>query len=500
MDPAGAQERLNMETLRRARTFVRESLLPVWADGARWRSSAGARWLAILAVVSALAVPVVVLSLRPSPAQAARLGFCLAISGLTSIALAVGARWLTDRARMESVRVQLGAPLVLTALVIAVNVVLLARLLFFSRQDVQLLLAFVAFGIAVALTLSSPIAGRITRAVARLERGAGRIAAGEYAFRIVEEEPGAAKDLTHLTHLINQMATGLEEAFQGRQAAEAQRRRVVMAVSHDLRTPVSSIHAMVEAIADGIVTDPATLDRYHQTLLTEIWHLTALMEELFELTRLESGAFVLQREQAHMEDLITDALEATRERAEQVHIHLGCQVDGALPTLSMDAKRIARVLDSLLRNAVRYTCPGGTVLVRAGMLPSSDGNEDVLVQVIDTGAGIAAGDLPLIFEPTYRAEASRKRQWPPAGMTSADPEAGLGLAIAARIIEVHGGRIWAVSPLPLDIRVQVALADGCSDAPSALSGTMLSFTLPVTCPPEAANTRPALPRHRTPAA
>jgi signal transduction histidine kinase len=490
-----------MDTLRRAQTFVRARLLLAGTASAMWRSNVGARWITILAVLSALAVPAVVYSLRPSSVGAARLGFCLMISGLTSIALAVGARWIADRRRMESVRAQLGAPLVLVALVISVNVVLLARLLFFSPQDVQLLLAFVAFGITVALVLSSPIAGRITRDVARIEGGAGRIAAGDYGFRIAEEGPGAAQELANLTHLINQMAIFLEEALQGRQAAEAHRRRLVTAVSHDLRTPVSSIHAMVEAISDGLVTDPATLDRYHQTLLTEVWRLTALMDELFELTRLESGTVVLQREQAHLEDLITDAIEVVWQLAEQAHVSLGCQLNGALPTVSIDTQRISRVLDGLLRNAIRYACSGGTVHVCASILPSGDGNADILVQVIDTGAGIAADDLLLIFEPTYRTDVSRKRQAPPGnmangGMTSGDLEVGLGLAIAARIVELHGGRIWAVSPLPPEIRAQIALADGSSDAFGARSGTVLSFTLPVTRPPIAATALPASPRDR----
>ena len=500
MDPAEGRERRSMEPLHRVRALVRERVLPVWAAGAQWRSSAGARWLTMLAALSALAVPAVIISLRPSPAEAARLGFCLAISALTSVALAVGAHWLTTRARMESVRVQLGAPIVLTALVISVNVVLLARLLFASRQDVQLLFVFVAFGIAVALLLSSPLTGRITRAVARIERGAGRIAAGEYAFRIAEEGSGAAKDLSHLTHLINEMAISLQDALDRRQAAEAHRSRVVTAVSHDLRTPVSSIQAMVEAITDGLVTDPATMDRYHQTLLTEVWHLTAVMEELFELTRLESGAFALQREHAHIEDLIEDALEATRERAERAHIYLNRQVDSGLPAIAVDVRRMYRVLEGLLQNAVRYTCPGGAIVVHAGVLPSSAGNEDVLVQVIDTGAGILAGDLPHIFEPTYRAETSRTRPCPSADTDGAreDPEAGLGLAIAARIVDAHGGRIWAVSPLPPHVRTQLALADGACAPPRAFAGTMLSFTLPATRSPEAADTHPSVPRHRIP--
>jgi signal transduction histidine kinase len=482
-----------METLGRLRTIVREHLPHVWAARTGWRPGASARWFTILAMVSALAVPVVMLTLRPSPAQAARMGFCLAISGLTSIALAVGARWLTDRRRLDSVHAHLHAPVVLAALVIAVNVVLLARLLFFSRQDVELLLAFVAFGIAVALALASPIAGRITRAVARIEGDVGRIAAGEYGFRIAEDGSEAGNGLTHLTRLINQMATGLEEASEERQAAEAQRRRLVTAVAHDLRTPISSIHAMVEAITDGIVTDPATLDRYHQTLLVEAWRLTALMEELFELTRLESGTFVLQREEARLEYLITDALDSVRERVAELPVTLGCQVESPLPAFCMDSKRIVRVLESLLENAVRYTRQGGMVLVRAGTMPANGRTEDVLVQVIDTGEGIAADDLPLIFEPTYRADASRKRECMPAGVTSAEAEAGLGLSIAARIVEAHGGRIWAVSPLPPETRAQVTFATGCSDAVDALPGTMLNFTLPVTSP-ETANTLPRLSR------
>src|SRR5689334_14528519 len=118
-----------MDTLRRAQTFVRERLLPGGTASAIWRSSVGARWITILAALSVLPVLAVVVSLRPSSVRAGRLGLCLTISGLTSIALAVGARWITDRRRMESVRAQLGAPLVLVALVISVNVVLLARLL-----------------------------------------------------------------------------------------------------------------------------------------------------------------------------------------------------------------------------------------------------------------------------------------------------------------------------------------------------------------------------------
>src|SRR5947209_6086881 len=130
MERSEAEERLSMESLRRAQAWVHERLLLVWADRALWRSSAATRWLTVLAVLSALAVPAVIISLHPSLAEAARLGLCLMVSALTSIALAVGTRWLADRARRESVRVQLGAPIVLTALVIAVNVVLLARLLF----------------------------------------------------------------------------------------------------------------------------------------------------------------------------------------------------------------------------------------------------------------------------------------------------------------------------------------------------------------------------------
>lgn len=489
-----------MPSLGRARTRAQERLLSAWSSARGWLVRSVTQWAAILVLVSVLLVAPVVLGLRPAPGQAARLGISLALCSLTSVALLLGARWVLGRPRMTSVQVQVGVPFLLAALVIAANVVLLARLLFASLVDVQLLIVFLAFGVTVALALSSPLAGRVTRAITTIERGAGHIASGEYAFRFEEAEARTAQDLTRLSHLINQIASGLQEADQGRHAAEAHRQRLVTALSHDLRTPLTAIQALVEAITEHIVTDPATLERYHQTLVSEVGHLSTLVDDWFELTRLESGIFILEREPVRVEDLLTPALAAVRARAEQGHIALRCDLDEALPVLTVDAKRMARVFASLLQNAIRYSCPGGTVQICAGVTTAQDGRSDMLIRVIDTGTGVAADDLPLIFEPSYRGDASRGRECGPVGMTSAETAAGLGLSIAARIVEAHGGRIWVVSPLPPDVGAELDAAGGCSSAGETVTGTMLCFTLPVLRPPESGETLRIPPPRQSPAA
>jgi signal transduction histidine kinase len=428
-----------MEIARQAPEPAGAGPLARWACRLRAHWSTGLRWLSITALLFALAVPVLVFQLHSPVPVAAHLVFCIILSGVTSVVMAAMARWFSGMTRSESVQSRFGMLILLSVLVIAVNVMLLARLLFVSSQDVQLLLTFVAFGVAVTLVIASPIAGRISRAVGQLELGAGRIAAGEYSYRIAEDGSSEAEELAHLA---------------------------------------TSIQAMVEAIADGVVSDPVTVQHYHQCLQAEVRCLSARVEELFELTRLESGALMLDRERMDIEDVIADAVEALRERAEQAHIHLTCQMDSLLPPVFIDAAKICCALTRLLENAVRFTLPGGIILIRCSLLPRADRKEDILVQVIDTGEGIAAHDLAHVFEPTYRGERSRKRRQTAIGGARADCEVGLGLSITAYLVEAHGGRIWATSPLPPAARTLVALPGGQPQASNSTPGTVVSFTLP----------------------
>jgi signal transduction histidine kinase len=264
------------------------------------------------------------------------------------------------------------------------------------------------------------------------------------------------------------------------QTAEAQRCQTITALSHDLRTPISSIQAMVEALADGVVTDPATVRRYHEALRDEVVHLSALLDGLFELSRLESGVLALKRERTDVAELIADAVRARAECAERARVALRCQVEGVVPPIVVDARELYRVADCLLDNALRYTAAGGTILVRVSARSRSRDGRDVLVQVIDTGSGIAEHDLPHIFEPSYRADAARIRAPVPlARHRRGCQQAGLGLTIAARIITAHGGRIWAASPTPAGLRARVSRVRGFPLPLTAGPGTVLSFSVPV---------------------
>jgi signal transduction histidine kinase len=442
------------------------------------------RWLSMMALIFALAVPMIVLRLHPSLSDITRLALCLILSGATSVVLAAVAGWFAGLGRPESVGTRVGTLILMGVLVISVNVVLLARLLFASSRDMQLLLTFVAFGIAVALAVTSPIARRISYALGRLELGAGRIAAGEHTFRIAEDPASGAQELEHLASAINQMADGIQQASAQQQVAEAHRRQTITAVSHDLRTPVSAIQAMVEAIADGVVSDPATVRRYHETLRAEVDRLSTLLDELFELTRLESGAVELDCDRTCIGEIAVDAVEAARERAERTGIHLTAQIEDPLPDVCIDGGKIHRAMNVLLDNALRYTPPGGSIIVHVAPQPRAGQQPAVLVQVIDTGRGIAPQDLAHVFEPTYRAERSRARQITTLGATGVGSEVGLGLTLAAYVLRAHGGQIWVDSPLPPAARAFVALADEPSDplvalvVPDGVPGTMVSFTLP----------------------
>lgn len=443
------------------------------AFGPRWRLRLGVRWLGITVGAIALALLASVFGLHPPVEHMKQLAIYLAVTGAVSILLGEAALWIADVTRFGSVRFKLAIPPLLTALIIALNVVLLASQMFISVEDGRLLLIFLAFGILIAIALSASIAGEMARAIAHIETGARRVAQGDYAFRVDEGERGGGDEITSLARWFNAMAANVQDAFARRQAAEANRRQVIVALSHDLRTPLSSIRALIEAIDDGVVTDPDTVRRYQRTIRAEARHLGVLLDDLFELSRLDAGALALAREHIHIEDVLADALESLGEQAERAGIRLDGDIEPGMPAYFLDPGQMYRVLINLLQNAIHHTPSGGAILLRATLQRSHSDERALLVQVIDGGMGIVADDLPHIFERTYRGEVSRHRVSRDGDACSAGSGAGLGLAIARGIVEAHGGRIWAVSPLPSDLRPLV-LAAGQEQA-----GAALCFTLPV---------------------
>jgi signal transduction histidine kinase len=225
-------------------------------------------------------------------------------------------------------------------------------------------------------------------------------------------------------------------------ALEAGRRQLVAAVTHDLRTPLAGIRAMAEALEDGIADEPETIARYHQGIRTEADRLAEMVDELFELSRIQAGALQLTMQRVGMAELVEDA----RASITPVAYAKGVRVHASTPAviaLVADPSALGRVLRNLLANAVRHTPADGTVEI-AG---SQDG-QVVKLTVSDSCGGIPVEDLPHVFDVAFRGSVART--------PSSDAGAGLGLAIARGIVEAHRGRI-SVSNVERGCRFVVTL-------------------------------------------
>jgi signal transduction histidine kinase len=216
------------------------------------------------------------------------------------------------------------------------------------------------------------------------------------------------------------------QAMEERLAAEERtRRELVAAVSHDLRTPVTNLRLLAEAVEDGVIPEERRRE-YLSQLGVHVRRLGALIDDLFELSRLEAGDIRWTAERVDVEGLVAEAVEAMRPQADAGAIAVRAELPADLGAAHADPEQLQRVLYNLLQNAVRHTPADGSVVVRAARTPGA-----VEIEVADTGPGIPAGERERVFEPFTRGDASR----------SSDG-AGLGLAIARAIVEAHGGRIW----------------------------------------------------------
>jgi len=222
-----------------------------------------------------------------------------------------------------------------------------------------------------------------------------------------------------------------EEAYRQRQQEEA-RRELVAWVSHDLRTPLAGIRAMVEALEDGVVTDQETVSRYYRAISADTAQLARLVDDLLELSRVQSPGLQLHRERVPLDELISDAVASASMAARVKRVQLDSRTQGPLPVMTVDVLGVTRAVRNLLDNAIRHTPPDGGVLVEAG-----GGDDHVFVSVADGCGGIPSDDLDRVFDLAFRGDTARRSEaeaGSPAG-------AGLGLAIAKGLVEAHEGRI-----------------------------------------------------------
>jgi len=224
------------------------------------------------------------------------------------------------------------------------------------------------------------------------------------------------------------VATGLAvrqsmEERMRRQVEEA-RRGLVAAASHDLRTPLASLRLLVEAVDDGVAGEDR--DRYLAEIRTHVAVLSDLIDDLFELSRIEAGDISWTMRRVELGDLIGDTVAAFRTSAEERGVRLSADLPAGEVVAEADAEKVQRVLYNLIQNAIRHTPADGSVTVRAKGGPSG-----VEVEVADSGEGIPASQSERVFDAFYRGDSARDGDG-----------AGLGLAISRAIVEAHGGRIW----------------------------------------------------------
>jgi len=200
-------------------------------------------------------------------------------------------------------------------------------------------------------------------------------------------------------------------------------------VSHDLRTPLAGIRAMVEALEDGVVDEPETVARYYRTMRREVDRLSGLVDDLFELSRIEAGALGLDFERVPLDELVSEAVASASVIAGAKGIDLRGAVGEPSPVVELSTPEMARVVRNLLDNAIRHTAPGGTVWIDAVL---DESGAEAVVSVRDACGGIPEEDLDHVFELAYRGDAAR---------TPGSGGAGLGLAVARGLVEAHQGTI-----------------------------------------------------------
>lgn len=366
--------------------------------------------------------------------------------GLGAPAL-IGAHALAARRRFGSLRRQFALSAGVTVGVILISVLAASQLMFVSSHDALLVSAIVLAAGLVALRVGDLVAGGVARDVASASAALEAVGRGE---RDVRLGSAARDEIGALARAADSMAEQLAEGERARNAAEGARRQLVAAVSHDLRTPIAALRLLVEAIEDDVV-DEATRRRYLATMRTHIGALSAMIDDLFELSRIEAGQIEWSMRQVELSLLVDETVAAMRPEARARRVDVRSELEDRRLSARADPEKIQRVLFNLIRNAIRHTPADGSVTVRA-----EAGLEAVQIEVADTGDGIPAADREHIFEPFYRGarEAARDSEG-----------AGLGLAICRAIVETHGGRIW-IGPSEQGTTVRFSLPNGAGHRPA----------------------------------
>jgi signal transduction histidine kinase len=338
-------------------------------------------------------------------------------------AMGVGAIRLLRRA---SLRLSLQVASAIAVLAVVAGTLGTANAMFISQHDLGVVTMVCAVAGLAAFGVCWLLGRQVETSSLALRRAARALGQEEDGF----SSPAGpmAAELTALSRELAATSVKLHQARESERRMERSRRQLVAWVSHDLRTPLAELGAMAEALEDGIATDAG---RYHRQIRAEVTRLSTMVDDLFELSRIESGTLSLALDRIEVGDLISDAV-ASMEALAQAR---GVQLTGAAGSPLMvqaDARELSRALANLLANAIRHTPEGGCVQVAASAEAGG-----VLMTVADGCGGIPEADLASVFDLAWRGTSART--------PGADSGAGLGLAIVRGIVEAHQGRVSVVN-------------------------------------------------------
>ncbi len=348
----------------------------------------------------------------------------LTIAAGSALAVAVIGLLLLRALRRRSLVLSLTVVSLVSVAAVLAGAVGTAQAMFLSSHDFHVLL-WVCVTSGTVGVLSAVVLGRAVVAGSRaLGVAASGIGDGGYA-AVMRPLTG---ELQVLDAQLAETSARLEVSRERERALEASRRELVAWVSHDLRTPLAGIRAMAEALEDGVVADPETVVRYHAGLRREADRLAVMVDDLFELSRINASALHLSMQEVSLADVVSDAIASASPVAVAKGVRLVGGAADALPLVEGSVPELGRVLRNLLSNAIRHTPADGVVSVTAG----TDGTS-TYVEVVDACGGIPELDLPRVFDVAFRGTAART--------PGDDGGAGLGLAIAQGLVRAHRGEI-----------------------------------------------------------
>jgi signal transduction histidine kinase len=330
--------------------------------------------------------------------------------------------------RLPTVRLQL-AGLALLATVVPLAAVLFSGLVMFHMGDDVKILAVAVASASAAVAAALVLAGSIAGGIETLRAASSALAAGDLGARAPDRGPA---ELADLGASFNEMAANVEALFDAR-------RELVAWASHDLRTPIASMQAMLEALEDGL----AEPEHYLPALRDQVYVLGRLVDDLFELARIDAGLLTLELSEASLAGVVESCVRGLEAEARVRQVRIETRIYEPVSVLCAPEK-VERVLFNLLTNALRHTPSDGSVAVVVE--PHAD---EIQVSVEDTGEGIAADSARQMFDRFWRGDRARART---------NGGAGLGLAIAQGLVEAQGGRIWAENRPEGGARVSFTLA------------------------------------------